>query len=94
MGNVRSVRLTAVKRLARKRKPEDKGMSGRPGRISVTCYDIQDSRLTEDRNDVSLFVQSIILQNGRPPTSSQSGWGLRPSNCEIWKLGYICESRK
>jgi len=52
----------------------------------VNCQDIQDSRLAEDRNDVSLFVQSTILQNGQPPTSSQSGWGLRPSNCEIWKL--------
>jgi len=29
---------------------------------------------------------SIILQNGQSSMSSQSGWSLRPSNCEIWKL--------
>jgi len=52
------------------------------------------SRLAEDRNDVLISVQSTILQNGQPSTSSQSGWGMRPSNYEIWKLDIFVKVEK
>ena len=36
---------------------------------------------------------STILQNGQSSTSSHSGWSLRPSNCEIWKLVIFAKVR-
>jgi len=47
-------------------------------RIAMTCSS------SYSRCDAAF--PSTILQNGQSSTSSQSGWSLRLSNCEIWKL--------